>query len=320
MVATLVDFRDVTIAAFAIAAVVTTLRAALRFNKQLWWWDDTFAVIAIVVNTIYVAGACLLSQGGNATRTTQVAAYYIVVAGYYIPLWCSRLSILFTIIRITPWPHQQRILLYCAGFFAFQFTLLMVQAFWVCEITATAWKSIPGALCALGRAVPITQVITTMIADVILIGAPLWILRKTRLNAAVRFRLISVFSLSIATTMAAIAHAVLVVRLPGAWEAIFASVEVFVTLTVSNASVLIPAVARRFSNNETYTETKNTATRTLGGGERKPGGEVTVLSTLRIADMSSNSIQRDDSAAWESKDRVTEDDESANNKHVYNPE
>lgn len=54
-------------------------------------------------------GACLLSQGGecslshrvsgilmihtaNATRTIQIAAYYIVVVGYYIPLWYVSIS------------------------------------------------------------------------------------------------------------------------------------------------------------------------------------------------------------------------------------
>lgn len=50
--------------------------------------------------------------------------------------------------------------------------------------------------------------------------APLWILRDVRVSPGLRIRLIAIFSCSVMTTMAGIAHAVLVLRMPGALEAI----------------------------------------------------------------------------------------------------
>jgi len=57
------------------------------------------------------------------------------------------------------------------------------------------------------------------ISDVILVVAPLWILRDVRLSSGLRTRLIAIFSCSIMTTMAGLAHAILVLRMPGAVEA-----------------------------------------------------------------------------------------------------
>jgi len=41
-----------------------------------------------------------------------------------------------------------------------------------------------------------------------------------------RFRLLSIFSMSIATTLASLAHAILVMVSPGVWEIIFGMVTV----------------------------------------------------------------------------------------------
>lgn len=91
--------------------------------------------------------------------------------------------------------------------------------------------------------------------------------------------------------------------------------QVFVTLTVSNATVIIPAIARTVSDSETYHETNNVASRTFNGGERKRVDNATMLSTLRIVNMTSTAAPHDDSdeenqsrsIAWESKDQVTDD-------------
>lgn len=53
-----------------------------------------------------------------------------------------------------------------------------------------------------------------------LVFSPLWLLRKVNVNRGLRFRLLSAFFVSIATTIAAVAHAILVIALPGAYEVI----------------------------------------------------------------------------------------------------
>jgi hypothetical protein len=134
--------------------------------------------------------------------------------------------------------------------------VLVLQAFWVCEITYPGWKDIPGSICVLPKAVPITQMISkllcpllslflasnqfpaTIISDGILVSAPLMvrefptphgcstphtqsqIIKGVRIPA-LRSRLLRIFSVSIVTTMASVTHAVLVMDRPGVMEAIF---------------------------------------------------------------------------------------------------
>ena len=64
------------------------------------------------------------------------------------------------------------------------------------------------------------HVVAETISDFILIIAPLWILRDVRLASGLRIRLIAVFSCSMMTTMVGLAHAILVLKMPGALEAI----------------------------------------------------------------------------------------------------
>lgn len=125
-----------------------------------------------------------------------------------------------------------------AFFFFLQWLLLVTQMFWVCEKGETAWKNRPYAQCVLGEAVGITQLASTFsspnrsssvaerrfvaatISDIILVIAPLWILKDVRVSSGLRIRLIAIFSCSLMTTMAGLAHAILVLKLPGALEAI----------------------------------------------------------------------------------------------------
>lgn len=98
-------------------------------------------------------------------------------------------------------------------------------------------------------------------SDIPLIIAPLWILQNVRLPSAVRFRLVSVFACSLITTIAALAHAALVVRDPGVWEAIVGALEAGVALAVCNLSVIAPATARLFGGSaEKYEESSDCAT------------------------------------------------------------
>lgn len=152
-------------------------------------------------------------------------------------------------------------------------------------------------------------------SDILLIVAPLWILRNVRVTSAVRFRLISVFTCSIATTIAALAHAVLVIHLPGTWEAIIGALEASVALAVCNLSVIVPAIARCLGgDSEKYQdESKDYANATIGGsGGSKNTRNLnnTMLSTFRVDPTASSGAVRvdvtveQDQANWEAKKDV----------------
>ena len=89
-----------------------------------------------------------------------------------------------------------------------------------------------------------------------------------------------------ATTVAAIAHAVLVIRVPGTWEATIGALEAGVALAVCNLSVIVPAIARLLGGDaEKYEESRDYATATIGGsGGSKNTRNInnTMLSTFKV--------------------------------------
>jgi hypothetical protein len=101
----------------------------------------------------------------------------------------ARISIALTMVRITPWKLQRTILLCtrilsrtsspcCADlvssgvafFFFLQFVMLTVQLFWVCELTYTGWKQIPGAICRVPQVVPISLVVSELPPSLVLLS------------------------------------------------------------------------------------------------------------------------------------------------------
>lgn len=160
-------------------------------------------------------------------------------------------------------------------------------------------------------------------SDILLIVAPLWILRNVRVTSAVRFRLISVFACSMATTIAALAHAILLIRVPGTWEATIGALEASVALAVCNLSVIVPAIARLFGGDaEKYDESMDYSTATIGGtGASKNTRNLnnTMLSTFRVDPTASSGAVRvdvtveQDQANWEGKKDV----ESGSGDDIY---
>jgi hypothetical protein len=64
------------------------------------------------------------------------------------------------------------------------------------------------------------RLVATVISGFILIGAPLYIMRDIPPDVCLRFRLMSAFFVSLATTATALTHSVLAVISPGPWEMI----------------------------------------------------------------------------------------------------
>ena len=126
------------------------------------------------------------------------------------------------------------------------------------------------------------------------------------------------------TTIAALAHAVLVIRLPGVWEAIVGALEAGVALAVCNLSVIVPALARLLGGDpEKYPdESKDYATATIGGsGSSKNTRNLnnTMLSTFKVDPTASSGAVRvdvtveQDQANWEAK----KDIEAGDGDDVY---
>jgi len=239
------NFEDLRISAtvlFFVTLAVTSYRCFARFSKKIWGHDDSVALFSSLIFVFFVIATSILARA-SLSRGERIIGSYLMMVGFYTPVWGGRISIVLTVYRVTPWQKQKRMLLCVVVFFVAQYLILLLQAFWVCEITRPEWKNIPGSICVLPEAVPITQMITTITSDGILIFTPLMIIRGVRIPA-LRSRLFRIFSVSIVTTIASVTHAVMVMDRPGIMEAIFGCVEATVSVIVSSMSVIIPAILR----------------------------------------------------------------------------
>ncbi|KAF9027336.1 hypothetical protein BDZ89DRAFT_1113478, partial [Hymenopellis radicata] len=165
-----------------IAAITTLVRVALRFRR--FWWDDGLALAALALLAVTAATGGLyynLRDGSAIPQGSRVALYYIFAVTFDMTIWTSRLSLMANIIRLGS--YQKR--LYTAtALFLVALLILVAQVFWVCEPQDrhTHWKSDPVPQCVLGRSVAITQITTDVFADIILIAAPLLLLRYMQSN------------------------------------------------------------------------------------------------------------------------------------------
>ncbi|KAF4571590.1 hypothetical protein EYR40_008087 [Pleurotus pulmonarius] len=229
-----------------VAMVVTVVRIIERIRTKRWGVDDSFASLATAMLLVFVVGMFVhLGDPTNKTRTTAIALSYVLPQLFYGVLWSTRLSILFSIVRITPDYIMRRILYGLAVAFCVCWAILFSQVFWVCE-SQPAWKEAIIPQCPLGQDVAIAQLITDVFADLSLIAIPTKLLWNLRVSRSQRIRLLLTFSTSIITTVVSLVHAFYVLRVGGLEELIAAIVENSVSLIVCNSAVLVTAIMQLF--------------------------------------------------------------------------
>jgi hypothetical protein len=163
----------------------------------------------------------------------------MVAQSFYAVVWSSRISILFTIVRLTiPGTLIRRVLIYAAIIFGTIWALLFSQLCWICE-TESGWKTQPHPQCNLGRSVAITQMITDVLSDFFLIFAPFFFIYNVRLSRAQKVRILSVFSTSAITTVVSLTHAYYIFSGGGTKVLMAAMVEASISLIVANLSVVV---------------------------------------------------------------------------------
>ena len=154
------------------------------------------------------------------------------------------MSILFTVIRITPPSFTRQLLAWVAASFVVMYCVLFAQIFWVCE-TQPDWKNQTLPQCALGRNVAIAQVICKSIftiysfvmvhlcrvsgdvlSDTFIIVAPIRLVYRVSLSRSQKIRLVAIFSTTIVTTIVSLNHAAFVITVGGLKEILAAIVQV----------------------------------------------------------------------------------------------
>ncbi|GLB40606.1 putative expressed protein [Lyophyllum shimeji] len=260
-----------------IAGVVTVVRLGERTRNRKFGWDDVWAALSLAILLTFVASLFVhLGDPTHLTHATRVGMYYILAQGFYGVVWTARLSILFSVVRITPPSNYRKFLFGLVASFLIIWAILFAQVFWVCE-NEPLWKDSPAPQCALGRNVAIAQLISDIYADGSLIAAPLKLLWNLGVNKNQRNRLLLVFSSSIITSVASLIHAYYVLRVGGLDEVFVAIIEMCVSLLVCNLAVVVGLIARLVERrtgkshglgSESYSMSRSKITTTGGVGAR----------------------------------------------------
>ncbi|KAG1808972.1 uncharacterized protein BJ212DRAFT_632023 [Suillus subaureus] len=237
---TLIQIEIAGIVLTIVAIIVTSLRLYVRARQKRLWIDDAWAALGMIFNFMLLVTDCLYLQDYERyPQSTRVALYYMDVQFFYAVVWSSRISILFTIVRLTvPRTFFRSILMFAAIIFGTIWALLFSQVWWICE-TESGWRTQPHPQCDLGRSVAITQMITDVLGDLFLIFAPFSLLYKVRLSRAQKVRVFSVFSASAITTIVSLTHAYYIFSGGGTKEVMAAMVEASMSLIVENLSVVV---------------------------------------------------------------------------------
>ncbi|KAG2098942.1 uncharacterized protein F5147DRAFT_341209 [Suillus discolor] len=223
-----------------VAAIDTSLRLCIRTRKRRLWIDYMWAALAMVFNFMLLISGCLyLQYYERYPQDTRIALYYMVAQFFYAVIWSSRLSILFTVVRLTvPGTSIRKALISTAITFGVVWALLSLQLLWVCE-TESGWKIQPHPQCDLGRSVAIAQIITGVLGDTVLIFAPFSLIYGIRLSSPQKIRVLAVFSASMITTIVSLAHVYYIFSNGGTKEVMAGVVEAFVSVIVANLSVVV---------------------------------------------------------------------------------
>ncbi|KAG2341768.1 hypothetical protein BDR05DRAFT_964773 [Suillus weaverae] len=234
-----------------VATFVTSFRLYCRARRGLLWIDDAWAACAMVFDiALMVCSALYLRGYVFHPQWAKVALYYTLTQCFYGVIWCSRLSILFTVVRLAYWGTQRRLLVGIAIIFGVVWAILFAQVWWTCE-SNPSWKHQRRPQCPLGRNVAIAQIVTDILGDTVLILAPFLLIYKATLTTAQRVRVICLFSTSAITTLVSLTHAYYVLTVGGLKEAVSAMFEASISLIVASLSVVVTFFLRMLVDDET---------------------------------------------------------------------
>jgi len=236
--------RIVTTVLLGIAEVTTVTRLTLRIRTKRFWFDDAWAIVAFILSFADLVNLWIRTDPAR-SKHSRIIAYWMVSLCFTGTLWASRMSVIFSVLRIIP-PHL-RLRKITAGFaalFAMMWMGLLAQKTYRCA-KDKSWYHLPSPQCHLGTQVAVLELCTDLIADVVLAAVPISLLRAVKaIDVRQRNLVIIIFAASLLTTLASIVHAVFLLGPSGLLEATTAQAEAAVALLVANAPVVVPSIYR----------------------------------------------------------------------------
>ncbi|KAJ7736260.1 hypothetical protein B0H16DRAFT_121800 [Mycena metata] len=255
------------------AILVTYFRLFERYRRGKLWWDDFWALMCTFCAITFIVVTLLhLQNPASMKQNVKIIVFYLTGVFFYLLVWTVRLSILFTIVRLS-FGRLRRLLSLLGWLFGLTSLILIAQIFWVCE-NEPGWKNVTtqAPQCALGNNVAIAQVITDVLADLMLIAAPIRLFWNLQLQQKLKTRLRAVFATTFISTAVSLYHASCVLKGGGLPEFLAATIQLSVSLFVANLSVVVAALSRRKGDHSSTDNEppSNTISGTVRGRPKHP--------------------------------------------------
>ncbi|KAJ7291113.1 hypothetical protein C8J57DRAFT_209690 [Mycena rebaudengoi] len=235
--------RIVVTTLLGLAQIATFYRLIVRIRLKRYWMDDTWAVVALGCSFMLLVDMWIRTDLSQ-SRSTRIVAYWLVSLSFTNTLWASRMSIIFSVIRIIPEQSKlRRITHIVAALFALGWIGLLIQKVFVCA-SDKSWYTLAKPQCHLGTGVAVLELITDLFADLALAIIPISLLYNIQIPSIQRRMLIIIFAASLLTTVASIVHAIYLLGPSGLLEGTSAQVEAAVALLVADAGIVVTAFYR----------------------------------------------------------------------------
>ncbi|KZP12819.1 hypothetical protein FIBSPDRAFT_835858 [Athelia psychrophila] len=233
----------------ALAIAITAFRLFIQCRRNQLWWEDAWAGIATVFAVITIPAFWFRTGSAKpyADTNSKVITWWLVTLACTCVLWAARMSLIFSIIRLSdPSYPLRKPANMTAGFFACCWIGLVLLKVLLCRDT-NAWRETAIVACNLGESVAIIELCVDVVADALLVALVLFLLRDARrLKQSQRKLIFAMFSATVLTTLVSIVHVVFVV---GPWEprleGMTAIVKSAVSLIVCNLPVVVHFFYRR---------------------------------------------------------------------------
>ncbi|KAG2036067.1 hypothetical protein BDR03DRAFT_470481 [Suillus americanus] len=216
----------------SIAILCTIARLVYRVWTRHFWWEDVWAAVALIADVICLA--CLWLD--------QMITPWILSITFTSVLWAARMSIIFSVIRITNHSgckiHKQITYLIAVSF-ACMWAVLIAQKTSACKLHS----------CIMSPSVVSSQLIADGIADVSLVGTPLYLWTKVGLSRSRQILVLSTFGTSLSLiTAITIFHSINISIGHTSTTLILAYVKAAFSLLICNILVIVILLYRTCSN------------------------------------------------------------------------
>ncbi|KAJ8592508.1 hypothetical protein M405DRAFT_46247 [Rhizopogon salebrosus TDB-379] len=229
---------------FHATAIFSTLfRLCYRLSMHRWWYEDWFAAIGLVADINSFISVWIYTYPRTESNADERAiAYWNVIICFTICIWCSRLSIIFSIIRLSSHIRRiKRIAIWTAVAFGICCVALLTQKSILCA-QEKSWSYLQSQRlnCGLGKlSIGIPQLVADFLSDIALVVLPIFLLRGVRLSREHRILIVLVFSSSIVTSLISVVHVVFMWQCDKNLQTITAQLQIAASLIICDLLVIV---------------------------------------------------------------------------------